>query len=164
MSSADRFDLLVEWGEDGARALAEQADVFVVVDVLSFTTCVEVACARGLEVIPCRFKDERAGVIAGRNEAELAGPRGEARYSLSPASFTDAPAGTRVVLPSPNGAATTLAIERAPVLAGCLRNAKAVARHAAALGGRIAVIAAGERWPDGGLPRASRTGSVPAPS
>ena len=145
------FDLLIEWGENGARSLAHKAEVFVVVDVLSFTTCVEVATSRGVEIIPCMFKDERAAEIAQRNGAELAGPRGQARFSLSPASFSNHRPGKPVVLPSPNGAATTLAVGRLPVLAGCLRNARAVAQHAAALGGRIALVPAGERWPDGGL-------------
>ena len=36
---------LCEWGIAGAAALAEAADVFIVVDVLSFTTCVDIACA-----------------------------------------------------------------------------------------------------------------------
>jgi 2-phosphosulfolactate phosphatase len=56
------------------------------------------------------------------------------------------------VLPSPNGSALAYgAREHAPqatVLAGCLRNASAVARAVAASlhSGPVAVIAAGERW------------------
>jgi 2-phosphosulfolactate phosphatase len=55
------------------------------------------------------------------------------------------------VLPSPNG--STLAAESAAevVLAACLRNASAVADYLNTLEGDVAIIAAGERWPDGSL-------------
>src|SRR5262249_33917720 len=83
--------------------------------------------------------------------AILADPRRHpSRYSLSPASLTGIPTGTRLVLPSPNGATLTLAAQPTPVLAGCLRNAGAVAAVARTYGRKIAVIPAGERWKDDG--------------
>jgi 2-phosphosulfolactate phosphatase len=77
----------------------------IVVDVLSFSTCVDVAVSRAASIFPYPWKDAAAGQFATRHQAELAGARGRARYSLSPVSFVDAPAGLRCVLPSPNGAA-----------------------------------------------------------
>jgi 2-phosphosulfolactate phosphatase len=72
---------------------------------------------------------------------------------VSPASFLTAPSGLRCVLPSPNGAALTIraAVTAPVVLAGCLRNATAIARHASRLGETFNVCPAGERWPDGSL-------------
>lgn len=121
-------------------------------DVLSFTTSVEIACSRGARVYPYRFKDSSAISFAANLGARLAVPRSEVRpeqpFSLSPASLRSLSAGERVVLPSPNGAALSLLISQySPVLlAGCLRNAEAVAKKAFSIGGLISVIAAGERW------------------
>ena len=146
-------DVHCEWGRAGLVAAAPLSEVVVVVDVLSFATCVEVAVSRGAVVFPCGWRDPRAAAFAARMDAELAGPRGESRRSLSPASLLGATPGARVVLPSPNGAALSLAAAKqgVHVLAGCLRNATAVARAAPALGRRILVLAAGERWPHGTL-------------
>src|SRR5262249_40915504 len=80
------------------------------------------------------------------------GHRRPDRYSLSPISLAAIPSGTRLVLPSPNGAALSLrAGALAATVAACLRNAAAVARFAGSQGGPVAVIACGERWPDGTL-------------
>ena len=141
-----------EWGISGHDKLAP-ADVTIIVDVLSFSTCVDVAAARSVAVIPYPWKDASAQEFARKHRAELAGRRGESRYSLSPCSFLNAPAGLRCVLPSPNGAilAIRAATTSAAVLAGCLRNAAAVARGAQRLGNTFNVCPAGERWPDGSL-------------
>lgn len=141
-----------EWGLGGVGALAP-ADVVIVVDVLSFTTCVDVAVSRGVAILPYRWNDGSAAEFARAQHAELAGKRRKAKYSLAPDSFLEAPAGLRCVLPSPNGATVTLAAAgTAPVvLAGCLRNARAVAQAAARAGTTFNVIPAGERWPDGSL-------------
>jgi 2-phosphosulfolactate phosphatase len=142
---------LCEWGVHAVQALAERVDVVVVVDVLSFSTAVQVAVSRGATVFPSRWKDESALALANSRQAMLAGPRSHTQVSLSPTSLLRLQSGARIVLPSPNGATVSLAAGEKPVLAGCLRNAAAVARAALQLGARIAVIPAGERWPDGQL-------------
>jgi 2-phosphosulfolactate phosphatase len=144
------FDVRFDWSEAGLRALAPGSDAVVIVDVLCFTTCVDVAVARGAEVLPYRWNDGTAASYAREKGAELAGRRGE-RWSLSPQSFREVGTGTRIVLPSPNGSALSFACDAPAVFAGCLRNAAAVARAARAVGPRVAIIAAGERWPDGSL-------------
>lgn len=147
---------VVEWKghllRRGLDALAP-ADVTIIVDVLSFSTCVDIATSRGVAVLPYPWKDSAAVAFADANHAELAGARGRGGFSLSPASFLDAAPGLRCVLPSPNGA--TLAIDAAArsgvVLAGCLRNASAVAETARRLGGTFNICPAGERWADGSM-------------
>ena len=141
-----------EWGPAAAAALAP-ADVTIVIDVFSFTTCVDVATSRGAAILPYAWKDDSAQAFARAQGAELAGKRRHVRYSLDPASFLDVANGLRCVLPSPNGAQVTLAAASiAPiVLAGSLRNARAVAEAAQRLGNRFNIIPAGERWLDGSL-------------
>jgi 2-phosphosulfolactate phosphatase len=146
------FACRCEWGPGALTALAP-ADVIIVVDVFSFTTCVDVAVSRGVAILPYGWNDPSAADFATAQSAELAGKRRTTQYSLAPESYLDAPAGLRCVLPSPNGARVTLAAAAsgAIVLAGCLRNARAVAAAAQRAGRSFNVIPAGERWLDGGL-------------
>jgi 2-phosphosulfolactate phosphatase len=144
-----------EWGRKAVAALAP-ADVIIVVDVFSFGTCVDVAVSRGVTMIPFGWNgwdDPAAAEFARAHGAELAGKRRRSRYSLAPTSYLDAPAGLRCVLPSPNGARVSLAAAAsgAVVLAGCLRNARAVAEAAQRAGRTFNVIPSGERWLDGSL-------------
>ncbi|MET9672174.1 2-phosphosulfolactate phosphatase [Streptomyces sp. NPDC006482] len=150
------------WGPVEARALAPAAACVVVVDVLSFTTAVGVAVEGGAAVHPYRRRDATAVAYARERDAVLAVGRSEATeahpWSLSPAALRAAPMPDRLVLPSPNG--STIAAEAASggatVVAASLRNRTAVARWLTDRGygsedRPIAVIASGERWPDGSL-------------
>ncbi len=129
----------------------------MVVDVLSFSTAVDVALSRGARVHPWRWRDASAAEFSRERGAVLAVGRRETTperpFSLSPRSLHQLEPGSAIVLPSPNGA--TLCVEArelgATVLVGSLRNATAVAGYLQQLGGPVAVIAAGERWPDGSL-------------
>jgi 2-phosphosulfolactate phosphatase len=143
------FDIRCEWGEQGVAVLAPASDVVIIIDVLSFCTSVEIATARGAFVFPFRGSVAEAENFAGSVDALLARPGRRADgYSLSPASLMSIESGTRIVLPSPNGSTLSLTANPTPVIAGCLRNAHAVAIAAQKYGARIAVIPAGERWLD----------------
>lgn len=120
-------DLRLEWGPDGVAELGRECGVLIVVDVLSFSTTVDLVTSRGGRVRPLR-------------------PRGDRQ----PRPGSVGPDPGLLDLPSPNGA--TLCVQAAgtgaTVLAGCLRNATAVAAAAHRLAGPrpIGVIPAGERW------------------
>ncbi|HVV24091.1 MAG TPA: 2-phosphosulfolactate phosphatase [Pseudonocardiaceae bacterium] len=149
----DGYDIRLEWGAEGVATLAEHCGALVIVDVMSFSTAVDVAVARGARILPLPWRDARAAAAAKAAGAVLGG---EKSWSLRPASLLDIPAGTLLALSSPNGAtlATKAASAGARVLAGCLRNARSVAGQAlAAAGGRpIGVVPAGERWNVDGRP------------
>jgi 2-phosphosulfolactate phosphatase len=146
------FEIRCEWGEKGVEQLTSISDVIIIVDILSFSTCIEIANSRGAIVFPYQWKNKSAQEFANSVNAELADRRGgNSRYSLSPLSLTQIPEGTRLVLPSPNGSTLSLTTGETPTLAGCLRNCRAVALAAMSYGNRIAVIPAGEKWEDGSL-------------
>lgn len=157
MHFTDQSDYQVrfEWGECGLQALAAEGPCsFVIVDVLSFSTSVVVAVERGATIFPYRWMDDCASQYALEHGALLAGRQAgvDAAYSLSPESLLSVPQGTRLVLPSPNGSTLAfIAADRGLVLAGCLRNRSAVSSFLNQQQRPVAVIAAGERWPDRSL-------------
>jgi len=146
----------LEWGPPGIEALTD-VEIAVVVDVLSFTTTLSVAVDAGAVVLPHPWR-EGAEDLAREHDAVAAVGRsraGEGQVSLSPASMrAHARPGMRIVLPSPNGAtlAYRLADRGARCMGASLRNATAVAEWIAdQRPSRVAVIPAGERWPDDSL-------------
>ncbi len=143
--SQSQFDIRFEWGVQGLHAI--DADVVIIVDILSFSTCVDIAVGNSAIVYPQGYDTPARQfpheyIMASRQRSRTV-------YSLSPSSLLNIPAHTHLILPSPNGSAiSTAAAGRLHVMAGCLRNRTAVAQHAERTGQSIAVIAAGERWPD----------------
>lgn len=152
-----RFD----WGPVGAEAVGPGSAYVAVVDVLSFTTTLTVAVEHGMAVLPYRWRDASAAAAAENHRAVLAvgcSAAGPGEISLSPASISRAAAREpveRLVLPSPNGSAISaqLAGTGATVVGVSLRNAAAAGAwvRERADGCPVAVVAAGERWPDGSL-------------
>jgi 2-phosphosulfolactate phosphatase len=170
--SQDRHVVRLDWGPTAAEALTTYAVAAgspvcaVVVDVLSFTTCVSVAADAGTTVHPYPWRDDSARAFADARGATLAMPRsrsrGEGGVSLSPSSIRAAAPVRDLVLPSPNGStiAARLAGAGAQVVAASLRNRSAVAAWLVDWLGStvgtttppaVVVVPAGERWPDGSL-------------
>ena len=148
----------IEWGWHAIERFAARSDpggAIVVVDILSFSTAVDMAVDRGAIVYPFAHGDRTAArAYAASIGAVCAGRRDERGPSLSPRSLVDLSAGTRLVLPSPNGSQLTLSCGDRPTFAGCLRNAHAVAdavRTVVSHDDPILIVAAGERWSDGSL-------------
>ena len=151
------------WGPAGALDLIrrEGCSLVAIVDVLSFSTTVSVATTRGISIVPAA--PDRARQIASERGIPLAGEvragTPESPWSLAPSRMMSAPIVPEVVLASPNGsaiaAAATGSLTPIRVVAACLRNRTAAANWLAAAasrdGAEMAVIAAGERWPDGTL-------------
>ncbi len=137
------------------RLVDDGCDAVVIVDILTFSTAVDVGIARGALILPCQkfagptVQDERPGSVLAVPRA-LTSPA--APYSLSPGDLLEITPGTELILPSRNGATLTAAAARGDgdVFVACFRNGPAVAaamRHYS----RVGVLAAGEQWPDGSL-------------
>ncbi|MGD9945913.1 MAG: 2-phosphosulfolactate phosphatase [Burkholderiaceae bacterium] len=145
------FAVRLEWGAAAIRHLGAEVDCIVVVDVLSFSSCVSLAVERGARVYPYPWRDESALRYGAERGAEVAS--GKRRFgdgwSLSPQSMLKAHDGLRLVLPSPNGSACAYQARGLgkAVYSASLRNLRATAlacgRHA-----RVLVVPCGERWPD----------------
>lgn len=131
--------LRLEWGPEGVAALGKQCAVLVIVDVLSFSTAVDVVVGRGGAVRPVRWADRSSAAAPA-----------DPSWTLRPSSLVAVPPGTVLELASANGATLCdlAASTGSIVLAGCLRNARAVgaAARTLAAGGPIGVVPAGERW------------------
>ena len=141
------YDIACEWSAEGVSMLAPTADVVIVVDILTFTTCVEFATNQGAIIFPYRWKDETTYDFAEKVNAEVADRNNPNGFNLSVTSLQNLPADMRLVLPSPNGSTVSLLAGDTPaVIAGCLRNCRAVAASTLKKGKRVVVIPAGEKW------------------
>ena len=147
------FRARLEWGVAGVRALAPRVGLVVVVDVLSFSTSTCVAVEQGARVVPARSAGEATAHARSIGALPADPERSVSHPTLAPSSLLAVRTGETLVLGSPNGGvcAVDAAEAGAMVVVGCLRNASAVGRLVAAHGGASAIIAAGERWPDGTL-------------
>ena len=151
---SERWEVPLAWGPRGFDALAVACDAVIIVDVLSFSTSVDIVLAAGATVFPCGDREEaRALAAAVRGVAVVR--RGEPGLSLSPASLSAIPPGTRLALAAVNGgavAARAISGRRdLLVFVACLRNMAAVATAVRALAQRPGLAAAGERRRDGSI-------------
>ncbi|WP_373492679.1 2-phosphosulfolactate phosphatase [Aquiflexum sp.] len=149
----NEFDIRLEWGQMGVEELSPISDAVIIIDILSFSTCVDIVTSKLASVIPYKWKDETAIEFAKSKNTILADFKRQYSnsYSLSPTSLQTVKKGEQIVLPSPNGSSLSLTTGETITLCGCLRNAKAIAEYALQIGKKIAIIPAGEKWSDGSL-------------
>jgi len=153
--SQNGFGVRLEWGLSAVEYLACEADCVVVVDVMSFSTCVSLAADNGARIYPWPWKDASAveyGNKIGVNTASFDRKFTGEGYSLSPTSICNISAGESLVLPSPNGSTISFRARELgiAVFSGCFRNMNATAKACQEFK-RILVVPCGERWPDGSL-------------
>src|SRR5262245_33935695 len=124
------FNIRCEWGDKGVSLLAPVSDVVIIVDVLSFSTSVEIATSHLARVYPFRWNDATLAESAGSVGAQIASKNSPSPYGLSPSSLTSLPANISLAMPSPNGSELSLLTGATTTVAGCLRNCRAAAESA----------------------------------
>jgi len=146
------------WGRRGAQASAKEDTILVVIDTLRFSTAAATGLHHGAMIYPCSPDGAESTALAERVRGEVAlhtsdsHPAASTRFSLSPRSYLGIEAGTRVVLPSPNGSTCCrYGAQAAALFVGALVNAQAVAEavsHLLTADNRLSVtlLACGERW------------------
>jgi len=153
--SQGKFEIRLEWGLSALDNLSSEIDCAVIVDVMSFSTCVSLAINNGASIYPYPWKDASAieyGTTLGARTARLDRRFSGEGYSLSPASIKNISEGEKLVLPSPNGSAISFKAKDLgiAVFSGCFRNIIATANACRAFE-RILLIPCGERWPNDSL-------------
>lgn len=142
------YDIRLEWGEQGIDALAPISEAVIIIDILSFTTCVDICLSRNTTVYPFPWGERDARSFANSRKAILASKRKkfDTAYSLSPSSLIKIPEHTKLVLPSPNGSTLTLrSSQHCKTFAGCLRNAEHLSQFLNKKYQKISIIPCGER-------------------
>ncbi len=66
------FDVRCEWGMQGVEKLSLISDVVIIIDMMSFSTCVDIAVHNGAIIFPDRWKDDTAVEYARLKNAQLA--------------------------------------------------------------------------------------------
>ncbi|TCO50731.1 2-phosphosulfolactate phosphatase [Actinocrispum wychmicini] len=131
MFTQDGFGVRLEWGLDGVEALAPHCTVLIIVDVLCFTTSLDMIVGQGGRINLRPFSPQATTGLR----------RPSALRSVQP--------GDEITMTSPNGGRLCEhAAQWTKVMAGCLRNAAAVADKAIDLADRgpIGIVPAGEQW------------------
>jgi 2-phosphosulfolactate phosphatase len=149
------FPIHLEWGKTGAQLAATKQQIVVLVDVLSFSTSLSIACNRGATVLAYSLSElkELGGlkVAAKIMDAQASQPNA-GRVSLSPTWMSTVQQGDRIIATSLNGASCAAICDPSPlVLLGCLRNSTATAKRIAAELShtpkvRVTIVPCGERW------------------
>ncbi len=82
------YELRCEWGAHGVAQLAKISDIAIVVDVLSFSTAVDIAVSNGALVFPYGSRDTALEDYARARSAHICEKvRTHSGFSLSPASL-----------------------------------------------------------------------------
>ena len=78
----------LEWGPRAVDVFEAWADIVVVVDVLSFSTAVDVAVSRGAAILPCAGDQAAAERLDQESVACVAVPRGGIEGGPAPSPQT----------------------------------------------------------------------------